>query len=161
MDLEVGRRVNEALDRVTRGSALWIAIRFLMRSLQEAQWEMRYMTLWIVMEALFGPDDPGETTVQLAQRASLLVEPNDERRWAFYQSVKKAYNIRSRIVHGRNINRLTPQRSAELMAELEGANRTALNTILLDSALLATFSSKKRDEHLAKLVVGVNDRLAP
>ena len=72
------------------------------RALGNAQYlpdpDMAIMLLWAGIEGLLGVD--AELSRRLALNASLLVEGTADDKLALYQRLKKAYGVRSKVVHG-------------------------------------------------------------
>ena len=112
--------------------------------------DYRYPFFWMALEALFGPNDPGETTFKLCQRIGFFLGgDNLEIARDIFKKAKTCYGMRSRIVHGRwkddpNI--------AGVMADTEAIARTALRHVLEHPNLLQVFMSKDRDGFLDELV---------
>lgn len=151
-DLVKGGDILKAVLSLRRDGTIWIATRMLVRALTEEMWEARYLWQWVVLEALFGPDNPNETTYRLAQRIGLFAgDDADERRFLF-DEVKKAYSWRSKIVHGRRLSKLTPEKSEEITAITERIIRTTFTKILLNPDLVEHFDSPERDWFLDELL---------
>ena len=151
-DVALASKLLEAIVALPRERTLWTAIRFLLSALTEKGWETRFVWLWVVLEALFGPDSPGETTYRLAQRIALFVGEENSEQERIFAATKQAYGWRSKIVHGRHLSRLTSEGSLELSANTEQAIRSALSKILLDKNRLTIFDGKGRDTFLDGLL---------
>ena len=54
--------IHSSICELHRNGNLWTASRLLWKALSERMWEARFLLLWVVMEALFGPTDPREIT---------------------------------------------------------------------------------------------------
>lgn len=76
------------------------------------------------LEALFGPDDTGETTYKLCQRIAFFLGDRREVTRELYWKAKTCYNTRSKIA------------------------RTAVRHLLDNPDMLKTFVSKQRDRSL-------------
>ena len=144
----------EVILSLQRDTAIWLAIRMLVRALTESMWEARYLWQWVVLKALFGPDSGGETTYRLAQRIALFLGETPDNRKNLFETAKKAYSWRSKIVHGSRLSKLTPSKSKELTVFTEKVLRDALQKILGSPELVQQFGNKKRDEYLDGLTFG-------
>jgi hypothetical protein len=69
-DLEEAGKLFVEILSLKRQGPVWIALRFLTRAVSETMWEARYLWQWVVLEALFGPESPGETKYRIALRIS-------------------------------------------------------------------------------------------
>lgn len=151
-DFAQASKLLDAILSLRRDATMWTAIRMLIPALTESVWESRYLWQWVVLEALFGPESPNETTYRLAQRVGLFVgdEPDDRRR--LFEEAKQAYSWRSKIVHGRRLSKLTPKKAAELTTFTEHLIRVALVRILLTSEFICQFDGNGRDTFLDRLI---------
>lgn len=142
----------DAILSLRRDATIWIAIRMLIPALTESVWESRFLWQWVMLEALFGPESPNETTYRLAQRIGLFVgdEPDDRRR--LFDEAKQAYSWRSKIVHGLRLSKLTPEKAAELTTITEHLIRIALVRVLLTPEYVRQFDGKGRDKFLDGLI---------
>src|SRR5262249_24425299 len=78
-DIQVAQELTKALTQLARDSnPVWIAARLLWQALTESTWEVRYVLLWVALEALFGPSDPHETTYRLSQQIAFFLANNKE-----------------------------------------------------------------------------------
>ena len=145
-----------ALVALPTTSNLWPGLRSLWNALTHQTWEVRFLQLWIVLESLFGSEDPQETTFRLAQRTAFFLSTERASAKTLFKQIKSGYHWRSRVVHGMQPNqmrKLTTDKSNELSAEAEELVRRSYVAILLDPTLLATFESpKKREAYLDDLV---------
>jgi len=152
--VERAKNLHAGLLRLQRGAPVWAAVRLLWKALTDHWWESRFAMLWIAMEALFGPENPGETTFRLSLRAGFFLasEPSDVRR--IFRAVKKSYGLRSQTVHGLRIRKkLTEGASLDRMQEVEAWLCDGLTKILLSPDHMRTFeSSKLREAYLEDLV---------
>lgn len=137
-----------------RTGSTWIALRMLVRALTESMWEARYLWEWVVLEALFGPEDSNETTYRLSQRIAWFLAGSFEERQELFTSTKRAYNWRSKIVHGGRLSKLTPEKSQEMTIFTESAVRKSLMKVLSSPDLIKIFNDTGRDSYLAELVLG-------
>ncbi len=89
--------------------------------------EDRLIDYWVALEALFS-DGGGEITYKLAMRIShFMMGPSSGSFW-LYKCLKKAYDVRSDVVHGRGTK--AKIRIAEELAE--EALRTCLRRLILE-----------------------------
>ena len=115
-------------------------------------WEARYLWEWVVLEAIFGPENPNETTYRLSQRIGLFFGEDPESRRRIFEEAKKAYTWRSKIVHGGRLSKLTPETSQDMAECTERLVREAMVKILTSPELLVEFNSKNREEYLDSLL---------
>lgn len=151
-DLAYAGRLLETIVTLRRDATTWIAIRMLVRALTEFMWEARYLWQWVVMEALFGPDNPAETTYRVANRIAMFLGESSAERKKLFTLAKEAYAWRSKIVHGRMLLKLTPEKSLELSACTEQMIRDALQKLLGSTDLVKSFDTRGRDKFLDELV---------
>jgi hypothetical protein len=95
--------------------------------------------LWIALEALFGPRDPGEVAYRLSQNLALFLEADAARRAVTLRQAKKDYGSRSRIVHGEG-GGVEPAEFDRLMDRAQDWVRRALLRILDSPELCGRFS---------------------
>lgn len=124
----------------------------LVRALSESLWEARYLLQWIVLESLFGPDVPSETTYRLTQRIGSFLGDGPETKRRIYEEAKQAYAWRSKIVHGRRLSKLSSEQSLELSHSTEAMIRKSLSKVLLVPGLHSEFDGAKRDEYLNSMI---------
>lgn len=153
-DLAQAGRLLSSMLSLERNGSTWIAIRMLVRTLTESMWEARYLWHWIVLEALFGPENPNETTYRLSQRVALFLGDHAESRRRLFDDAKKAYAWRSKIVHGGRLGKLIPERSEEMTVFTETILRDSLVKVLSSPELVAEFNGNTRDGFLDSLVFG-------
>ena len=156
--LAAAQAINTVLATLERDKGLWMGIHALVRALAErGGWEIRYLMFWIVLEALFGPESPGELSFRLSQRIAFFLAADPDAARDVYDTVKTGYAWRSKVVHGMHIQKLFftedgRSRSGELLLNVERTTRTAVERILADSDLVDTFSCKSREAFLNDLV---------
>jgi hypothetical protein len=141
-----------ALRSVPREGSMWTAITVFLKALQEGEWQVRYLFLWIALEALFGSDNPQETTYRLSQRLGLFLGSHSPRGRAVYQRAKKGYGWRSKVAHGMRLQSLGAEESKILMYDAEQLVRWSVNRILVEADLVQIFSGKRRDAWLDELL---------
>lgn len=151
-DLKRAGQLLEIILSLRRNATIWTAIRMLVRALTESMWEARYLWQWVVLEALFGPESPNETTYRLAQRIGLFVGDEPESRRRLFDEARQGYSWRSKIVHGRKLSNLTREKSIELSMSTEHLIRVALVRVLTTPDYLLRFDGKERDTFLDELL---------
>ena len=152
-DLGSACTLANALTDLSRNGRVWMSIRYLWQALKQEWWEGRYALLWTVLETLFGPDSPGETTYRLSQRVALFLAQTKDEAGLLMRDLKKGYSWRSKVVHGASLDKLQPELSIDIMANLEGAVRESMLRILVDHSLIDLFDGSNRDECLDDLVL--------
>lgn len=144
----------ETIMTLKRDSTCWLSIRMLIRALTESMWEARFLWQWIVLESLFGPDSPGETTHRLSQRIALYLGSRPSKRAESFKAAKDAYSWRSKLVHGSKLFKLTVDKSQDLTRFTESTLRASITTILSNNDQIDLFNSKNRDNFLDSLAFG-------
>jgi hypothetical protein len=122
-----------------------------MKALSDQTWEFRFLLIWLVLECLFGPETPQETTFRLSQRMAFFLEKEGSTAREVYARIKKSYEWRSKIVHGLRLSNLQGEKSDSLSVELEGLVRRSLVAILDSENLAETFDGGGREEYLDSL----------
>lgn len=144
-DLRVAATLHESLVLVERDTALWTAIRATWAGLQMNIEAIRYVLFWVALEALFGPDDGREITYRLSQRVGFFLGQDRAEARQLFDTAKKGYGLRSKIVHGRWSDNAE---SETRMLDTEGLVQRSLVKILDNTELRQTFSqSAKGREH--------------
>src|SRR5688572_2678203 len=115
-------KVDDALEIEDRHLRLWkefhaamlseeglqVPVLMLYRGLIDRWLQTRYLCFWIVLESLFGPKDPGETTYRIAARlAKFLKRGTPDEALSLQRRVKSLYGWRSKIVHGHRVGSLS------------------------------------------------------
>ena len=152
-DLDLARTIGERAWALPIESAPWRALLMLWRSLAEVSGDHRFLFLWIGLEALFGPSSASETTFRLSQRLAFFVSKDRAGAGDLYRRAKSAYALRSRIVHGFQIDRLKGDAKDALLVDSETWIRVALQKIILDGDLRRTFETDKRREEFLETLV--------
>lgn len=151
-DFKLAYPLINALTGLDEGGTLRIATHSTIRALTEQDWALRFLVLWIVLESLFGPEDPRETTYRLSQRLALFLGKNNSEKQDLFSEVKSSYSWRSKLVHGFRLAKLTPEKSQSLILQLESVVRRSIVAILSDSSLISIFNGKNRENFLESLV---------
>jgi len=122
--------------------AVRIASNVLWEALTQRSWPIRYLMLWVGLEALFGADT--EISFRLGQRMALFLHSNLEDRRTLFKRIRDKnglYDIRSKLVHGVSI-RLKDDEGKKAMCDSEMLLRKSLRQILDTDEYLRTFSSE-------------------
>lgn len=86
----------------------------------------RLIDLVIALEALFGDGDSSGITYKVAMRGACWLYKTESDRWDAFQTIKKFYGHRSRVVHGGSGRNIGDQE----MNELEAMVRSSLTKFL-------------------------------
>ncbi|MBI4467933.1 MAG: hypothetical protein HY650_01280 [Acidobacteria bacterium] len=144
-----------ALQGGQKGSVA-VAVQTLWLALVERWYEMRYALLWIVLESIFGPGSPGETTYRLSQRIAFFLARSSAEAETLFKQVKDAYAIRSRVVHGmRGVKVASRDEQKKFLVslyEMEAIVRAALLRLHHDPTVLTSLNGNGREQHLDGLL---------
>lgn len=151
-DFEQVRFLLSALNGLQPKGTLRTAMQAAMRGLTEDGWTLRFLILWLVLESLFGPEDPREITFRLSQRIALFLSKDRAVARGLFSQVKANYAWRSKVVHGLRLEKLTAEKSDELIIQLEDLVRHSIVTILSDQSLASVFDTTDREDYLDGLV---------
>jgi hypothetical protein len=150
-DFATARTLFNAFLGVSPGGSVRTAALMTMKALGDQTWEFRFLLMWLVLECLFGPETPQETTFRLSQRMAFFLEKEGSTAREVYARIKKSYEWRSRIVHGLRLSNLKGEKSDSLLVELEEFVRRSLVAILDREHLTKTFDGGRREEYLDSL----------
>jgi hypothetical protein len=153
-DLRNASNLLKIILSVNRSGTVGTAISLMHRALSEKRWDLRYLLHWIVLEALFGPQDPREASFRLAQRIGLFLESNPVDRKRLFKDAREAYQYRSKIVHGRKLSGVTETKLTALIATTDSIVRQALTQILTMPDILVWMDGKDRESALDDLAFG-------
>ncbi len=128
------------------------ALQMLNHAITEMRFEIRFLLQWVAMEGLLGPEQPGETVHQIAERVAFFLKDDLREKRRMYSSVKKSYKWRSKIAHGAKLTKLKIDDALYMGKELETILRDILKRILLDEEILSIINGKGRDKYLGNLV---------
>jgi hypothetical protein len=142
------------IQRLPRPSSVWTATRFLWLALTEELWEIRYVNLWVAIEALFGPANRDGVGRKLRIRVAKFLNADDDQALVALEIVKAGYDLRSAAVHGSRLPRKTEAEKSDLMLMSEGIVLTTLRKILSDPKLLTEFCAPSRDVYLDGVAKG-------
>jgi hypothetical protein len=147
-DLKRTKRLFEALRSIPRHTSAWTALRATVAALQTNPEEIRYALLWIALEALFGSNT--ELKYRISQRIAFFIAKDNSEAKALFSQLKKAYDFRSRIVHG---TWKSDKDSTALTATVETILRRAAATVLdNDTPQFFIGSNNAREAFLDDLV---------
>ena len=151
-DLLMADRLATAIQKLPHPSSVWTAIRFLWLALNHQDlWESRYVSLWVAIEALFGPENRRSITNALSTRVARFLNSDLKEARIAHKLVQEGYNWRSAAVHGSRLDSLSSAQAYNLPLEAEGIVLTSLRKILLDQVLITKFCSASRDGYLDRL----------
>jgi hypothetical protein len=143
---------------VDRQSPLCRALGLLYLGITSRRADQMCLLFWVALEALFSPSRAGETTFRMAQRIGFFLGTGDERKDLF-ERAKKAYNLRSRVVHGDAPD--FDQKGGEGWERLRDTRdflRNSIVKIVQDPMAFGVFATqkndKKREKYLDSLVFG-------
>jgi hypothetical protein len=119
----------------------------------QRSWPLRFLTLWLALEGLFGPTDARETTFRLCQRIALFISGKGEAAVKLFGRVNESYRWRSKAVHGLRLQKLNDRKSEELLEEAEALVQESLKKILSDESLAEIFDSNAREAYLDNLAL--------
>ena len=148
---ETARTLFNAFLCVSQGGPVYTASLVTMKALGDQTWEFRFLLMWLVLECLFGPEAPQETTFRLSQRMAFFLEKEGSKAREVYARIKNSYEWRSKIVHGLRLSSLQGEKSNSLLVELEEFVRRSLVAILENESLSKTFDGGRREEYLDSL----------
>ena len=135
-----------------------IAIRTLATALREGAWPVRFATLWIIMECLYGDARTrGGIAQTIAQRAGFFLAANRRQARKLVKQVRESYSARSKIVHGLHPKSMTPMQgegvALGLTRGLERLVRQSLFKIFREPGMLERFNdSDQRTQYLDKML---------
>ena len=136
-DLGPAKEIFAALMKIPRETSAWTAIRALIAALQMNVEEIRYLLLWVALEALFGASS--EITYRISQRLAFFIGNDKEDVKAVFADAKKAYGFRSKVAH---VAWKKNKDSTALTATSESLLRRALSRVLMDGSVTQNFLGK-------------------
>ena len=155
-DLQRASGLAHTVGTVTGRSALQVALRFLAFALVEEIWELRFLVVWVGLEALFGSASQrysiGNT---IASRAACFLNPaRGEDAATGFRMVRAAYDRRNEVVHGSRLSQVGKNDAEHELLVTESILRTSLLAILETEGLPAVFASEGREAFLNHQVEG-------
>jgi hypothetical protein len=149
-DLEKAKALFGSIRELDPSGAVWVAVFMLFKAIVDPEWPSRLPLLWIALESIFGASDGREIRHQLAERVALLLETSANAK-ALYHATKKAYDWRSKTIHGYRLIGSDEKEGEEMMLHTEDILRASLVKILVDKTLRDTLNGGTRDEYLSEL----------
>ena len=149
-DFDTARKLYDAILALERTEAPWVACKTLLTAISAREWEVRFLLLWIALEALFGSDS--EVTYRLSQRVAFFNAADRVEAKTVFETAKRAYHWRSRVVHGLQIRKLRREESSDVLYDTENILRRSMAKLLSDQAIVEKFSEKNRDDYLDGLM---------
>ncbi len=108
---------------------------------------------WIALECIFAPSGGGEVSHRLCEGAAAFLEQDGGARLQAYTRLKRAYDLRSKLVHGDP--RFPVERAGDTITELEDVVRRSLQKALLNDEAVCSFATPdKHRDYLLSLVLG-------
>jgi hypothetical protein len=144
VQMEEARQILAVIRTLPRKGALWTAIRIAAFALDEPQGDIALVLAWAGLEALFGPDSPGETVHRTSMNLALFLAPNGKEAQELSHRVRQSYTLRSKVVHGRQSGLAPGSEAAKAVALLNDTVawlREGTRRIALDGGLRETFQS--------------------
>jgi len=155
-DLLQAAALLKALESLPDNGAVRAAVHMTWTALASRHWHVRYLLLWVALEGIFGPQELGETTYQIAIRLAKFIGASDDERMELYRLNKRSYQIRSSIVHSINLpSKKVGDAAKSARLHTETCVRRAFMKILGDAALMNVLSGKDRDKYFATLILDV------
>lgn len=144
-DLDVFSSISKMIHNIFENrKALRRSLYYLNSALHLQQWESGFVMFTITLESLFTTDS-NEITHKIAERIAWFLESNPEKRQEVFNQMKEIYQIRSKIVHGADIRKMSSERSRKLLADLEYLTQKIMKKILQDQSLVDSFSDKQKN----------------
>ena len=135
----------EDLSTIPRNNPAWESLRAFWAGLTMAPPDLRYPYFWMGLEALFGAEDGREIGYKLAQRIAFFLAETPEVARDLFKKVKKCYEMRSKIVHGRWKE---DPKIKDVMATTEAIAATVVRQMMEKPGMVQVFISKERDQFL-------------
>ena len=151
-DIVRAKNLFEVLAGLPNQGPVWSAICNIGLALTQQHWVLRYLVFWLILEALFGPEDGREMTYRISQRIAFFLASDGKERRKLFDEIKESYKWRSKTVHGVRLTKLNSEKSEKLICDLERYVRAALLKVFDDSTLLENFSRAKREQFLDMLI---------
>lgn len=144
-DLDVFSSISKMVHTIFENrKALRRSLYYLNSALHLQHWESGFVMFTITLESLFTTDS-NEITHKIAERIAWFLESKAEKRREVFNQMKEIYQIRSKIVHGADIRKMSSERSRKLLADLEYLTRKIMKKILQDQSLIDSFSDKQKN----------------
>ena len=151
-DIESAKVILQEINGLERKGAVWIALQSLWTATTAslAHWTTRYLMIWIALEALFGTNI--EISHRISERVAFFLVPNRIAAKEKYKTAKKCYDWRSKIVHGRDLEKLGPITSEQILYDSEYFIRESIKKVLINKHLIGKFDEPNRERYLDELI---------
>lgn len=148
---ETAQKINLAILSIERKNSLWLSIMSLLQALTSNALEVRFILLWVALEALYGSET--EISYRISHRIAFFISEDRKNAKEEFLRMKTSYNFRSQIVHGLRIRKNKQDNSMEILKNTETSLRKSLSKILLDKKYIEIFNHEdKRKEFLDDLI---------
>lgn len=145
-------KIFEALTSSPAHKAVHMAALITTKAIWETALEFRFLLFWLALESSFGTEDHRvEITFRLAQRMAFFLEADRIKAKETADLVRRCYNVRSKIVHGYRIAKVSDEEFLSFTEESETLLRRALLSILKSEATMKKFNGGEREEYLDNL----------
>lgn len=108
--------------------------------------------MWIVLEAIFGPEGSGEITYRISYRIAFFLTSNKSEAKLIYDNAKAGYKLRSKVVHGMRAKNTSEEKFQESLWKTEDIIRRTLKQILGEPDLIKQINGKNRETYLDSIV---------
>ncbi|PKH04524.1 hypothetical protein CXF72_00460 [Psychromonas sp. MB-3u-54] len=135
-----------------------VATSFLQQARSSSDIGVKIANYCSYFEALMSTNS-AELTHQLAERAAFLLRNQPEDRYEHFKQTKKAYAVRSKVVHGDVLSKNQLQSIEEVSNHCDQVARELLIKALSDTDFLAALEAKDHsilDKFLIEKVFGIN-----
>jgi hypothetical protein len=146
LDLKPASELYSMLTAIPRNTAPWTALRALTAALETNAEEIRYLLLWVALEALFGAD--AEITYRISQRLALFLAKSQNEARELFEQAKRGYGLRCRVAHG---SWEQNDKTTALTAITETLARRSFIQMLESQDTLKPFLDKQREPFLNDL----------
>jgi Apea-like HEPN len=151
-DLELAQKMHLSLANLQPDTTLWTTVNMGWIAITIDAQPLRYLSLWVALESLFGPEDGREINYRLSQRMAFFLEDNRQSARKVFSTAKTGYDYRSKVAHGKLSSKKFKPDPEEMLSETETLFRKSLIRILSDPLLIATFNGKSRETYLDDLL---------
>ncbi|MGR1188859.1 hypothetical protein ACUVHH_14565 [Vibrio parahaemolyticus] len=134
-----------------------VASSFLQQARSSADIGVKVANYCSFFEALLSTNS-AELSHQLAERAAFLLRDTPEERYEHFKKTKKAYGVRSKVVHGDVLSTSQLNAAKETSAHCDLVARELMKKLISDDDFLAAIQNKDNavlDNYLIKKIFGV------
>ena len=142
----------KTVDRLSR------AIRFLQQARGSDDLGLKIANYCSFFEALLSTSST-ELSHQLSERVAFFLSDQPQERLRLFREVKKAYGVRSKIVHGDILSSSTISSLSRVSEQCDKVARALLLKVVYDDDLVDLFnkgSSEELDAHMLNLIFGIS-----